>query len=72
MLAIVGCLVMLIVGASLARAFGIAGAASLVRYRAKIADPKDASVMLRAWSWASRPGSARSTSPLQARHSSSA
>jgi len=46
MLAIVGSLVMLIVGASLARAFGIAGAASLVRYRAKIADPKDASVML--------------------------
>lgn len=46
MLSIVGSLVMLIVGASLARAFGIAGAASLVRYRAKIADPKDASVML--------------------------
>jgi uncharacterized membrane protein YhiD involved in acid resistance len=46
MLSIVGSLVMLIVGASLARAFGIAGAASLVRYRAKIDDPKDASVML--------------------------
>jgi hypothetical protein len=46
MLAIVGSLVMLVVGASLARAFGIAGAASLVRYRAKINDPKDASVML--------------------------
>lgn len=46
MLAIVGCLVMLIVGASLARAFAIAGTAGLVRYRAKIDDPKDASVML--------------------------
>jgi hypothetical protein len=46
MLAIVGALVMLIVGASLARAFAIAGAAGLVRYRAKIDDPKDASVML--------------------------
>lgn len=46
MLAIVGALVMLIVGASLPRAFAIAGAASLVRYRAKIGDPKDASVML--------------------------
>jgi uncharacterized membrane protein YhiD involved in acid resistance len=46
MLAIVGSLVMLVVGASLARAFAIAGAASLVRYRAKIDDPKDASVML--------------------------
>jgi uncharacterized membrane protein YhiD involved in acid resistance len=48
MLAIVGALVMLVVGASLARAFGIAGAASLVRYRAKVSDAKDASVMLSA------------------------
>jgi hypothetical protein len=47
-LAIIGAVVMLIVGASLARAFGIAGAASLVRYRAKIDDPKDAAVMLAA------------------------
>jgi tellurite resistance protein TehA-like permease len=45
MLASVGSLVMLIVGASLARAFAIAGVAGLVRYRAKIDDPKDASVM---------------------------
>jgi uncharacterized membrane protein YhiD involved in acid resistance len=45
-LAIVGSMVMLVVGASLARAFGIVGAASLVRYRAKIDDPKDAGVML--------------------------
>jgi hypothetical protein len=45
-LAIVGALVMLIVGASLARAFGIVGAASLIRYRAKVDDPKDAGVML--------------------------
>lgn len=46
MMAIVGALVMLVVGASLARAFAIAGTAGLVRYRAKIDDPKDASVML--------------------------
>lgn len=46
MMAIVGSLVMLVVGASLARAFAIAGTAGLVRYRAKIDDPKDASVML--------------------------
>jgi hypothetical protein len=46
MMSIVGALVMLIVGASLARAFAIAGTAGLVRYRAKIDDPKDASVML--------------------------
>jgi hypothetical protein len=45
-LAVVGAIVMLVVGASLARAFGIVGAASLVRYRAKIDDPKDAGVML--------------------------
>ena len=45
-LAIVGAVVMLVVGTSLARAFGIVGAAGLVRYRAKIADPKDAGVML--------------------------
>jgi len=45
-LALVGAVVMLIVGASLARAFGIVGAANLIRYRAKIDDPKDAVVML--------------------------
>jgi uncharacterized membrane protein YhiD involved in acid resistance len=45
-LSIVGALVMLVVGASLARAFGIVGAANLVRYRSKIDDPKDAGVML--------------------------
>jgi uncharacterized membrane protein YhiD involved in acid resistance len=37
---------MLVVGSSLARAFGIVGAAGLVRYRSKIEDPKDAGVML--------------------------
>jgi hypothetical protein len=46
MLAIVGALIMLVVGASLARAFGVAGAANLIRYRAKVDDPKDAVVML--------------------------
>jgi uncharacterized membrane protein YhiD involved in acid resistance len=45
-LSIVGALIMIVVGASIARAFGIVGAASLVRYRAKINDPKDAAVML--------------------------
>ena len=47
-LAIVGAVVMLVVGSSVARAFGIVGAASLVRYRAKIDDPKDAGIMLSA------------------------
>jgi hypothetical protein len=47
-LAIVGAVIMLVVGASLARAFGIVGVASLIRYRSKIDDPKDAVVMLAA------------------------
>jgi uncharacterized membrane protein YhiD involved in acid resistance len=45
-LAIVGAAVMLVVGSNLARAFGEVGAAGLVRYRAKVEDPKDAGVML--------------------------
>src|SRR5713226_9003841 len=45
-LSVVGAVVMLVVGSSLARAFGIVGAAGLVRYRARIEDPKDAGVML--------------------------
>jgi uncharacterized membrane protein YhiD involved in acid resistance len=45
-LAIVGAVVMLVVGASVARAFAVVGAAGLVRYRAKIQDPKDAGIML--------------------------
>lgn len=49
-LAVVGALIMMVVGASLARAFGIVGAASLIRYRSKIDDPKDAVVMLSALS----------------------
>ncbi len=46
LIAVVGAVVMLVVGSSLARAFGIVGAAGLVRYRSKIEDPKDAGVML--------------------------
>jgi len=45
-LSVVGAVIMLVVGASLARAFGIVGAANLIRYRSKIDDPKDAVVML--------------------------
>jgi len=47
-LAVIGALVMIVVGASLARAFGVVGIAGLIRYRAKIDDPKDAGVMLAA------------------------
>lgn len=45
-LGVVGALIMLVIGESLARAFGIVGAAGLIRYRASIHDPKDAGVML--------------------------
>jgi hypothetical protein len=45
-LAVLGSLVMLIVGASLARAFAIAAVTGLVRYRSDVDDAKDASVML--------------------------
>jgi Domain of unknown function (DUF4956)/MgtC family len=45
-LAVIASVVMLVVGSSLARAFGVVGAAGLVRYRSKIEDPKDAGVML--------------------------
>jgi hypothetical protein len=45
-LAVMGALVMIVVGANLARAFGVVGIAGLIRYRAKVDDPKDAGVML--------------------------
>lgn len=46
LLAIVGAVIILVVAQNLARAFAIVGAAGLVRYRAKIDDPKDAGVLL--------------------------
>src|SRR3954471_2394140 len=46
LLAIVGAIIILVVAESLPRAFAIVGAAGLVRYRAKIDDPKDAGVLL--------------------------
>lgn len=46
LLAIVGAIIIIVVADSLARAFAIVGAAGLVRYRARVADPKDAGVML--------------------------
>ena len=46
LLAIVGAVIIVVVAESLARAFAIVGAAGLVRYRARIGDPKDAGVML--------------------------
>ena len=46
LLAVVGAIIIIVVAESLARAFAIVGAAGLIRYRTRIEDPKDASVML--------------------------
>ncbi len=46
LLAVVGAIIIVVVDESLARAFAIVGAAGLVRYRARVGDPKDAGVML--------------------------
>lgn len=48
LLAVIGSFIMLVVGSSLARAFGVAGAANMIRYQAQIENPKDAVVMLSA------------------------
>jgi uncharacterized membrane protein YhiD involved in acid resistance len=46
LLCIVGAVIVVVVAESLARAFAVVGAAGLIRYRSRIEDPKDASVML--------------------------
>ena len=46
LLSIVGAVIVVVVAESLARAFAVVGAAGLIRYRSRIEDPKDASVML--------------------------
>lgn len=45
LLCVAGALVMMIIGESLARAFGIAGAASVIRFRTPIEDPKDITIL---------------------------
>ncbi len=45
MLAVAGALMMIIIGESLARAFGIAGAAAIIRFRTPVKDPKDAVIL---------------------------
>jgi hypothetical protein len=45
LLCVAGALTMLIVGDSLPRAFGIAGAATIVRFRTPIDDPRDVTVL---------------------------
>lgn len=45
LLCVAGALTMIIVGDSLARAFGIAGAASLIKFRTPVEDPRDITVL---------------------------
>ena len=45
LLCLAGALMMLIVGDSLPRAFGIAGAAAIVRFRTPVEDPRDITVL---------------------------
>jgi anti-anti-sigma factor len=45
LLAVAGALIMIIIGSSLARAFGIAGAAGIIRFRTPVEDPKDVTVL---------------------------
>lgn len=45
LLCVSGAMMMIIIGGSLARAFGIVGAASIIRFRTPVEDPKDATIM---------------------------
>jgi len=45
LLCVAGALMMIIIGGSLARAFGVFGAAGLVRFRTPVEDPKDATIL---------------------------
>ena len=45
LLCVSGALMMIIIGDSIARAFGIAGAASIVRFRTPVEDPKDTIIL---------------------------
>jgi hypothetical protein len=45
LLAVSGALMMIIIGDSLARAFGIAGAASIIRFRTPVEDPRDTIIL---------------------------
>lgn len=45
LLCVSGAVVMIIIGNSVARAFGIAGAASIIRFRTPVEDPKDITIL---------------------------
>jgi Domain of unknown function (DUF4956) len=45
LLCMAGSLMMIIIGGSLARAFGVVGAASIIRFRTPVEDPKDTTIL---------------------------
>jgi len=45
LLCVAGALMMIIIGGDLARAFGIAGAAAIIRFRTPVEDPKDITIL---------------------------
>lgn len=45
LLCVAGAMVMIIIGNNIARAFGIAGAASIIRFRTPVEDPKDITIL---------------------------
>jgi anti-anti-sigma factor len=45
LLCVAGAMVMIIIGNSVARAFGVAGAASIIRFRTPVDDPKDITIL---------------------------
>jgi hypothetical protein len=45
LLCVAGAMMMIIIGNSLARAFGIAGAAAIIRFRTPVEDPKDVTIL---------------------------
>jgi anti-anti-sigma factor len=45
LLCVSGAMIMIIIGNSVARAFGIAGAASIIRFRTPVEDPKDVTII---------------------------
>ena len=45
LLCVAGAIIMIIIGSSVARAFGVAGAAGIVRFRTPVEDPKDTTIL---------------------------
>ena len=69
LLCVSGAMMMIIIGNSLARAFGIAGAASIIRFRTPVDDPKDVTILFLLMGLGMSVGSAHSPSPGSARRS---